>query len=88
MLVRLTFFGAIYLAVLIILPAIFVNAFGINQRVSNAFGGTTILIVVGVALDTMRQMESQLVMRNYEGSSSSERSSVRCALKPAQRAKV
>ena len=64
---RLTFFGAIYLAVLIILPAIFVNVFGINQRVSNAFGGTTILIVVGVALDTMRQMESQLVMRNYEG---------------------
>ena len=34
---------------------------------SNAFGGATILIVVGVALDTMRQMESQLVMRNYEG---------------------
>jgi preprotein translocase subunit SecY len=66
-LVRLTFFGAIYLAVLIILPAIFVNVLGINQRVSNAFGGTTILIVVGVALDTMRQMESQLVMRNYEG---------------------
>jgi len=64
---RLTFFGALYLAVLIILPAIFVNVFGINQRVSNAFGGTTILIVVGVALDTMRQMESQLVMRNYEG---------------------
>ncbi|MCW2927318.1 MAG: secY [Thermoleophilia bacterium] len=65
--VRLTFFGALYLAVLIIMPAIFVNVFGINQRVSNAFGGTTILIVVGVALDTMRQMESQLVMRNYEG---------------------
>jgi preprotein translocase subunit SecY len=64
---RLTFFGALYLAVLIVLPAIFVNVFGVNQRISNAFGGTTILIVVGVALDTMRQMESQLVMRNYEG---------------------
>jgi preprotein translocase subunit SecY len=64
---RLTFFGALYLAALIVLPAIFVNVFGINARVSNAFGGTTILIVVGVALDTMRQMESQLVMRNYEG---------------------
>ncbi|MCW2924328.1 MAG: secY, partial [Thermoleophilia bacterium] len=64
---RLTFFGALYLAVLIVLPAIFVNVFGITQGVSNAFGGTTILIVVGVALDTMRQMESQLVMRNYEG---------------------
>ncbi|MEO6866396.1 MAG: preprotein translocase subunit SecY [Gaiellales bacterium] len=64
---RLTFFGALYLAVLIVLPAIFVNGFGINQQVSNAFGGATILIVVGVALDTMRQMESQLVMRNYEG---------------------
>jgi len=64
---RLTFPGALYLAVLIAMPALFVNVFGINQRVSNAFGGTTILIVVGVALDTMRQMESQLVMRNYEG---------------------
>ncbi|HNG57896.1 MAG TPA: preprotein translocase subunit SecY, partial [Solirubrobacterales bacterium] len=40
---RLTFFGAIYLAVLIVMPAIFFNVFGINQRVSNAFGGTTIL---------------------------------------------
>ena len=64
---RLTFSGAMYLAILIILPAIFVNVFGIASNVSGAFGGTTILIVVGVALDTMRQMESQLTMRNYEG---------------------
>ncbi|MCW2950686.1 MAG: secY, partial [Thermoleophilia bacterium] len=64
---RLTFSGALYLAILIILPAIFVQVFGIAASVSGAFGGTTILIVVGVALDTMRQMESQLTMRNYEG---------------------
>jgi preprotein translocase subunit SecY len=64
---RLTFFGAIYLALLIVMPAIFVNVFALNTKISNAFGGTTMLIVVGVALDTMRQMESQLVMRNYEG---------------------
>ncbi|MCW2972775.1 MAG: secY [Thermoleophilia bacterium] len=64
---RLTFSGALYLATLIILPAIFVNVFGIATAVSGAFGGTTILIVVGVALDTMRQMESQLTMRSYEG---------------------
>jgi preprotein translocase subunit SecY len=64
---RLTFSGALYLATLIIMPAIFVHVFGIATAVSSAFGGTTILIVVGVALDTMRQMESQLTMRNYEG---------------------
>jgi preprotein translocase subunit SecY len=64
---RLTLPGSLFLAALIVLPAIFVNVFGISSAVSGAFGGTTILIVVGVALDTMRQMESQLVMRNYEG---------------------
>ena len=40
---------------------------GFDAGTSSALGGTTILIVVGVALDTMRQMESQMMMRHYEG---------------------
>lgn len=63
---RLTLPGSLYLAVLVIIPGIAFNM-GIGQNLGGALGGTTILIVVGVALDSMRQMESQLVMRNYEG---------------------
>lgn len=66
-LTRLTLAGATYLAVLVILPGIATRILGIPSAVSGGLGGTTILIVVGVALDSMRQMESQLVMRNYEG---------------------
>ena len=66
-LTRLTFAGAIYLAVLVVLPGLATWALQIPGTVSGGIGGTTILIVVGVALDSMRQMESQLVMRNYEG---------------------
>ena len=62
-LARLTFPGAIYLATVAALPTIL-----INQTTANFFfGGTSILIVVGVALDTMKQLEAQLMMRNYEG---------------------
>ena len=48
-------------------PSIFINYFGFSQATSRALGGTSVLIVVGVALDTMRQMESQMMMRSYEG---------------------
>jgi preprotein translocase subunit SecY len=41
--------------------------FGYSQALRSALGGTSLLIVVGVALDTMRQMESQMMMRRYEG---------------------
>ncbi len=62
-LARLTFPGAIYLALVAALPTIL-----INQTNSNVFfGGTSLLIVVGVALDTVKQMEAQLMMRSYEG---------------------
>jgi preprotein translocase subunit SecY len=62
-LARLTFPGALYLAAVAALPTIL-----INQTTANFyFGGTSILIVVGVALDTMKQLEAQLMMRNYEG---------------------
>ena len=49
------------------LPSIFIKHFGFSQATSRALGGTSVLIVVGVALDTMRQMESQMMMRSYEG---------------------
>jgi preprotein translocase subunit SecY len=64
---RLTFFGGIFLAVLAVLPSIFITHFGFDQNTYRALGGTSVLIVVGVALQTMRQMESQMVMRHYEG---------------------
>jgi preprotein translocase subunit SecY len=66
-LTRLTLPGALYLAVVAILPTLFVNYGDFSQASSQALGGTSVLIVVGVALDTMRQMESQMMMRNYEG---------------------
>ncbi len=66
-LTRLTLPGSIYLATVAILPSIFIRYGGFSQANSRALGGTSVLIVVGVALDTMRQMESQMMMRSYEG---------------------
>jgi preprotein translocase subunit SecY len=64
---RLTFPGALFLAAIAIAPEIFIAYFHFPQATSRALGGTSVLIVVGVALQTMRQMESQMVMRHYEG---------------------
>jgi preprotein translocase subunit SecY len=66
-LTRLTLPGSLFLAVIAVLPSVFINNFGFSQATSRALGGTSVLIVVGVALDTMRQMESQMMMRSYEG---------------------
>jgi preprotein translocase subunit SecY len=66
-LTRLTLPGSLFLAVVAVLPEIFINNFGFSQATSRALGGTSVLIVVGVALDTMRQMQSQMMMRSYEG---------------------
>src|SRR6266567_967053 len=66
-LTRLTLPGSLYLALVAVLPGIFIHYFGFSQATSRALGGTSVLIVVGVALDTMRQMESQMMMRSYEG---------------------
>jgi preprotein translocase subunit SecY len=66
-LTRLTLPGSLFLAVVAVLPSIFINHFGFSQATARALGGTSVLIVVGVALDTMRQMESQMMMRSYEG---------------------
>jgi preprotein translocase subunit SecY len=62
-LARLTLPGALFLAAIAALPTILIDQTNANF----AFGGTSILIVIGVALDTMRQLEAQLMMRNYEG---------------------
>jgi preprotein translocase subunit SecY len=63
-LTRLTFPGALFLAALAVLPWLLSRP---PINVPFYFGGTSLLIVVGVALDTMRQMEAQLLMRHYEG---------------------
>src|SRR5437660_5050916 len=62
-LARLTFPGALYLAAIAALPTVLINQTSANFF----FGGTSILIVIGVALDAMKQLEAQLMMRNYEG---------------------
>ena len=61
---RLTVFGALFLVVIASLPIIFSNVTGLSQNVS--IGGTSLLIVVGVALETYRQLEGSLVTRNYK----------------------
>ncbi len=66
-LTRLTLPGSLYLAIIAVAPSLFIKYFGFSQATSRALGGTSVLIVVGVALDTMRQMESQMMMRHYEG---------------------
>jgi preprotein translocase subunit SecY len=62
-LTRITLPGALFLASLVVLPTILIRGLGVPFF----FGGTSVLIVVGVALDTMKQMEAQLLMRHYEG---------------------
>jgi preprotein translocase subunit SecY len=66
-LTRLTLPGSIYLALVASLPSLAIVYFGFSQATAGAIGGTSVLIAVGVALDTMRQMESQMMMRSYEG---------------------
>jgi len=63
-LTRITLPGSLYLGLVAIIPSVVIALWGIRQF---PFGGTAILIVVGVALETMKQIESQLMMRNYEG---------------------
>ena len=60
---RLSLVGAIFLAVIATMPTLISQFTGMNIR----FGGTSLLIAVGVAIDTMRQLENQMVMRNYRG---------------------
>jgi preprotein translocase subunit SecY len=63
---RITLPGSIFLAVVAILPA-FAEMLGINRQFALFFGGTSLLILVGVVLDTLRQIESYLLLRHYDG---------------------
>ena len=64
---RITFAGAIFLTSLAIIPMILGHYFRVPMMVAQFFGGTSLLIIVGVMLDTMRQVEAQLLSRHYDG---------------------
>ena len=64
---RITLAGAIFLTVIATIPILLNRAMNVDYNVGSFFGGTSILILVGVMLDTMRQMESHLLMRHYDG---------------------
>ena len=63
---RITLPGSIFLGIVAILPA-FARLFGISQNFAQFFGGTSLLIMVGVVLDTLQQIESHLMMHHYDG---------------------
>jgi preprotein translocase subunit SecY len=63
---RITLPGSIFLGIVAILPA-FASVFGISQNFAQFFGGTSLLILVGVVLDTLQQIESHLMMHHYDG---------------------
>lgn len=69
---KITLPGSIFLAMVAIMPA-FVTIIGVNQTFANFFGGTSLLILVGVVLDTLQQVESHLLMRHYDGLTKSGR---------------
>jgi preprotein translocase subunit SecY len=62
---RITFPGAIYLGLIALIPLVAFSAIGTNQNFP--FGGTSILIIVGVGLETVKQINAQMQQRNYEG---------------------
>jgi len=63
---RITLPGSLFLGIVAIMPAI-VSILGVNQQFSQFYGGTSLLILVGVVLDTLQQIESHLLMRHYDG---------------------
>lgn len=60
---RLTLFGGVFLAIIAVIPIFVGNVMGVNLQ----FGGTSLLIIVGVALDTIKQIESEMMMRHHQG---------------------
>jgi preprotein translocase subunit SecY len=64
---RLTFAGAIFLTVIAVLPQLLSQALNVPYMTAQFFGGTGVLIIVGVVLDTMRQVETHLLQRHYDG---------------------
>ena len=63
---RITWPGALFLTIVAVMPA-FARLFGVNQSFAQFFGGTSLIILVGVVLDTLQQIESHLLMRHYDG---------------------
>ena len=66
-LTRVTLPGSFFLAFIAIFPYILMNAMDVGYDLASFFGGTSLLIIVGVALDTLQQIESHLMMRHYDG---------------------
>src|SRR3954462_10011622 len=64
---RITLAGAFFLTIIATVPVLLYRILGIPYAVATFFGGTSLLILVGVMLDTMRQMESHMLMRHYDG---------------------
>jgi preprotein translocase subunit SecY len=63
---RITWPGALFLTMVAVMPA-FARLFGVNQAFAQFFGGTSLIILIGVVLDTLQQVESHLLMRHYDG---------------------
>ncbi|MFL6542425.1 MAG: preprotein translocase subunit SecY, partial [Chthoniobacterales bacterium] len=64
---RLTFAGAMFLTVIAVLPSLLSQGLNVPPLTAQFFGGTSLLIIVGVMLDTMRQVETHLIQRHYDG---------------------
>jgi preprotein translocase subunit SecY len=64
---RITLPGSLFLAFLAVLPALIANPCNINMQFAQFFGGTSLLIIVGVVLDTIQQVQSHLMMHHYDG---------------------
>jgi preprotein translocase subunit SecY len=66
-LTRLTFAGALFLTIIAVIPETMITWLGVPRMTARFFGGTSLLIIVGVLLDTMRQVETHLIQRHYDG---------------------
>ena len=70
---RVTYYGASFLAIIAVVPSIIIVMLGVDWQIANFFGGTALLIVVSVSLDLVQKIEANLLMRSYEGFSSTGR---------------
>jgi len=71
--IRITYFGAAFLAFIAVVPSVVSVSMGVDYRVAMFLGGTGLLIVVSVSLDLVQKIEANLIMRNYDGFSESGR---------------
>lgn len=71
--IRITFFGAAFLAIIAVVPSLVTQLLNVNYVVSSYLGGTGLLIVVSVSLDLVQRIEANLLMRNYEGFTDAKR---------------